>query len=399
MKSSFIDKIINAIEIHEIKAYYQPQYDANTGRLVSAEALVRWEKEDGQIVSPDQFIPRLEQTQDINFLDWFMAEEACRTIRELGEHAVPIAVNFSRWHVKEKDFYRKLQSLLATYGIKPELFEVEITESALSVEGFDAIEKWAQDVADIGVKIAIDDFGEGFTSLQFVKNMPVTYLKIDKAFLADNCQDDKGRGTLETVFFFANRLELRTIAEGVETMEQLKFLQSMDCDRVQGYLFSRPVKKEDFLVLAMMDSKPIVDSDDFLKKQGTISSHSLLFNSIKEEFQLIIFGNLFKNSYYVMHQDIKSEFMAPTAGVLDDMTDKAMSLCQGDYAIVYKENLSREALIRAYQAGQTRVEVIIKEQIGDVIETYRTIVHLMPHPYRDDVLMIGFSRIIGEEKV
>ncbi len=398
MRSAFIDKIITAMELHEIKAYYQPQYDANSGKLVSAEALVRWEKPNGEVISPDRFIPRLEKTEDINFLDWFMAEEACRTIRELGSHAVPIAVNFSRWHVKEKDFYRKLQSLLATYGIKPDMFEVEITESALTMEDFPVIEQWANNIAETGVKISIDDFGAGFTSLQFVKDMPVSNLKIDKAFLADNCQDDRGRGTLETVFFFANRLNLRTIAEGVETIEQLKFLQSMDCDRVQGYLFSRPLKKDDFLVLAMIDSGPSVDDVDFLKRQGTMSTHSLLLKAIRREYQLVIFGNLYKNSYYVMSQDDDLNFNAPTAGVIDDMSENAIKNCVGESADIYRNNLTREALIRSYNKREKRVEVTIKQLDRGKIYTFNTVIHLMAHPYRDDVLMVGLSRIIDEEE-
>ena len=399
MKSSFIDKVVNAIETKEIRAYYQPQYDANSGKLVSAEALVRWVKPDGTIINPDDFIPMLEKSQDINILDWFMAEEACKTILELGDCAVPIGVNFSRWHVKEVDFARKLQSLLATYGIAPHLFEVEITESALAVESFEVIEKWAKELADIGVGISIDDFGAGFTSLQFVKDMPVKYLKVDKAFLQDNCQDDRGRGTLETVFYFAHRLNLKTIAEGVETMEQLKFLQSMDCDRVQGYLFSRPLKKEDFIVISMMDTTPLVDDDDFIKRQGTLSSHSLLLRAIKREYQLVIFGNLYKNSYYVMSQADDMDFQTSTAGVIDDMTDTAAALCIKEDYKIYMENLSRKALIDFYTHGKYRVDVTIRQkQIGNYIDTYHTIVHLMPHPYKDDILMVGMSRRIKREE-
>ena len=391
----FINEVISAIELHEIKAYYQPQYDANNGRLVSAEALVRWEKADGTIISPMQFVPRLEKTNAITLLDWFMAEEACRTIHELGEKAVPIAVNFSKWHIKERDFARKLQSLLFTYDVKPGLFEVEITESAMSEESFSVIKEWAYNLADIGVKIAIDDFGEGFTSLRFVKDLPVDFLKIDKSFLANNCQDERGRGTLETVFFFANKLNLSTIAEGVETNEQLKFLQNMDCDRIQGYLFCRPMKKEDFLVLAMIDQVPTVESDNLLQRQGTFSSHSLLLRAIKDEYQLVIYGNLYKNSYYVMHADDGLEFDAPTAGIIDDMTAASIERCTTEQEKKhYDELLSRTSLIRAFCRGENRVEAKLEQKINGSVEKLSTVIHLMKHPYRDDILMIGMSRRI-----
>lgn len=400
MRAAFIDKVVSAIENKEIRAFYQPQYDANSGRLVSAEALVRWVKADGTVVSPDSFIPRLETSQDINILDWFMAEEACKTILELGDYAVPIGVNFSRWHVKEPDFARKLQSLLAAYGVPPKMLEVEITESALSNASFEEVEKWAYEVADIGINIAIDDFGSGFTSLQFVKDMPVTYLKIDKSFLRDNCQDDRGRGTLETVFYFAQRLGLKTIAEGVETMEQLKFMQSMDCNKIQGYLFSHPLKKEDFLVIAMMDEMPFkADDNEYVRRQGTLNSHSLLLKTIKKEYQLIIFGNLYKNSYYVMSEDLREGFNAYTAGVIDDMTDASIELCLPEDKKIYRDNLSRKALIEAYNNGKSRVECTIRQRTEEgMIETYHTVIYLYPHTNQDDIVMVGLTKIVNSVK-
>lgn len=398
MRTDFIDQVVSAIENKEIRAYYQPQYDCNSGRLVSAEALVRWVKPNGDIISPDQFIPELEKTQDINVLDWFMAEEACKTILELGDSAVPIGVNFSRWHVKEQDFARKLSSLLANYGIQPKMFEVEITESALSSAKFEDIIEWAKSVADVGVTIAIDDFGAGFTSLQFVKDMPVTYLKVDKAFLKDNCQDDRGRGTLETVFYFAHRLNLKTIAEGVETIEQLKFMQSMDCDRIQGFLFSKAIKKEDFIVVAMMDTMPLMDDDDYIKRQGTLSSHSILLKAIKREFPLIIFGNLYKNSYYVMSQEEGREFKAATAGVIDDLTEASLAICVKEDYKLYASTLSRRAMIEAFHRGEERLEVTMRfvNKEGN-IETYYNVVHLLKHPYKDDILMVGLSRQLKDK--
>ena len=215
--------------------------------------------------------------------------------------------------------------------------------------------------------------------------------KIDKSFLEDNCQDERGRGTLETVFFFAQRLNLRTIAEGVETIEQLKFLQSMDCDRVQGYLFCRPIKKEDFLVLTMTDNSPIVEEDNYLKKQGSFSTYKLLLDAIKTEYQLIIYGNLFKNSYYLMSQG-DFFFNAATAGIIDDMTDVAISMCTPDCKEEYMKKLSRAALIDAFNRGERRVEMIVKQDVGDEIATFDTVVHLSVHPYKDDILMVGFSR-------
>jgi hypothetical protein len=275
------------------------------------------------------------------------------------------------------------------------MFEVEITESSLASAKFSEIEKWAYEVAEIGVKIAIDDFGAGFTSLQFVKDMPVTYLKVDKAFLKDNCQDDRGRGTLETVFYFAHRLNLMTIAEGVETVEQLKFMQSMDCNKLQGYLFSKPLPKEDFIMLAMMDDVQVIEEEDnYIRRQGTLSSHNLLLKAVKQEYQLIIFGNLYKNSYYVMSQETGKEFKASTAGAIDDLTSKAIELCVEEDKGKYESMMSRAALIDAFERGKNRIELTFTQLIDDSYDTFHTIVYLSNQPYKKDILMVGMSRLI-----
>ncbi len=393
MKSKLFSQIINAMDANEIQAYYQPQYDANSGKIVSAEALVRWIKPDG-IISPDQFIPELEKSSAINSLDWFMAEETCKTLQELGDSAIPIAVNFSRWHVKEHNFANKLGILLKKYNIPSNLLEVEITESALSIVSNETITEWANQLYAMGINIAIDDFGAGFTSLQFVKNVPAKFLKIDKAFLSDNCQDERGRGTLETVFYFANRLGLSTIAEGVETIEQFKFLQGMDVDRVQGFLFSKPLKKDDFLILASNDTAPVLDLDSLLKRKGTFSSFNVLLAAIKDEYPLIIYGNISKNSYYVMFSDENLEYAGNTAGLLDDLSNEAIARCTDDSKQIYKERLTRPALINFYKNGTTRINAKLDMYgISGEIEHYDTTIHLMLHPSCDDILMVGWSKI------
>ena len=134
MNQTIVDKMLLAMEAHELQAYYQPQYDATTGMIVGAEALVRWIKKDGTVKYPDSFIPQLEKSEAINLLDWFMVEETLKTINELGKRAIPIAINFSRWHVREADFVDRLYSMLNAYDVRPDQIEIELTESAI-VEG------------------------------------------------------------------------------------------------------------------------------------------------------------------------------------------------------------------------------------------------------------------------
>jgi hypothetical protein len=167
----------------------------------------------------------------------------------------------------------------------------------------------------------------------------------------------------------------------------------MDCDKVQGFLFSRPVTKEDFLVLAMMNTMPAFEEDEYIKRQGTLSSHSMLLAAIRKEFSLIIYGNLFKNSYYVMAHEPGREFEAPTAGVIDDMTEAAIKACVEEDKQLYKDTLSREALLKAYYEGKRRVEVTIRRINSDGSKmTLHAIIHLMAHPYKEDVLMVGLGR-------
>ena len=127
MTATSCKEIMDAMKRQEICGYYQPKHDATTGKLAGAEILARWVKPDGSLLLPQCFVPVLETSESINALDWLMAEEACRTIKTLGRHAIPIAINFSRYHIREKDFSTRLSGLLQKYGIDPALLEIEIT--------------------------------------------------------------------------------------------------------------------------------------------------------------------------------------------------------------------------------------------------------------------------------
>ena len=200
MNQTIVDKMMLAMEAHELQAYYQPQYDATTGIIVGAEALVRWIKKDGTVNYPDSFIPQLEKSEAINLLDWFMVEETLKTISELGKRAIPIAINFSRWHVREADFVDRLDSMLKAYKVKPDQIEIELTESAIAEEQGKILE-WSKKISDAGFKMAIDDFGSGLSSMSFLRDTPATVLKVDKTLIDDNCQTTRGERTLEAVFY------------------------------------------------------------------------------------------------------------------------------------------------------------------------------------------------------
>ena len=187
MKGTLLDNIVAAMENNELQAYYQPQYNPKKGVIGGAEALVRWVKPDGTIVPPVEFIPELEANGQVSIVDWFVAEEACKTIKELGDKAVKISINFGREHAKDDTFVQKLDKLVNAYGIEKSLLGVEITESDVATEKVEVID-WVHRVEEAGYTVSIDDFGSGMSSLSFVKDVPAKVLKIDKSFLEDNCE-------------------------------------------------------------------------------------------------------------------------------------------------------------------------------------------------------------------
>lgn len=214
-------KIEQALADGEFKAFYQPQYNAVTGKLVSAEALARWICPDGTVVSPADFIPCAEKSDLILKIDWYILHQVCAFLKKRKDEkhrVVPVAVNFSRKHIAEYGFRQKLCEIVDSYDIGRELIEVELTESAMMRDS-SAIIDLVTDIRNDGFSVAIDDFGSGLSSLSLVKDISANILKIDRSLLSGNCENEKERIVLASIFDFAHRLKLTTIAEGVETEE------------------------------------------------------------------------------------------------------------------------------------------------------------------------------------
>ncbi|MCR4764085.1 MAG: EAL domain-containing protein [Lachnospiraceae bacterium] len=391
MSQSIVEEVRKALETHGIRPWFQPQYDTVTGKLVSAEALARWINEDGSITPPDDFIPELEKTDAINALDWYIAEEACKTMQELQGNAIPIAVNFSRRHVQEEDFSNKLTSLLLKYSIPRDLFEVEITESALVNEKSNILQ-WVGKVKDTRVKVAIDDFGSGLSSLQFVKDIPVDVLKIDRSLLSGNCQPEKERIVLESIFYFANRLHIDTIAEGVETSEQLGFLRTCNCKRIQGFLFGKPMPKEEFIKLCQTGARKKTDETDILSLQSPASATQLLLSAIFQRYPLVIFANLSRDSYYMMAYDNFTAKTCSSSGSFDRLIEHGSTTMHEEDREAFKNTFSRSNLMAAHAAGVPEVSLIAR-QIGDdgVCRRVEITDYFVKSPSSNDVLVISLN--------
>lgn len=233
----------NAIENEEFVLHYQPKVDLATGRIIGAEALVRWHHHAMGLVSPDQFIPVAEQSGLIKRLGGWVLREACtqnRAWQLAGLRHIPIAINLSPAQLHQKGFPEDVSSVLQALGLPHHSLEFEVTEN-ISIHGEDKAIAGLKTLKDKGVRLSIDDFGTGYSSLSYLKRLPVDTIKIDKSFVRDIATDRNDAAIIEAIIGMAHSLRLRVIAEGVETAEQREFLQRHGCDQVQGYYYSEPV--------------------------------------------------------------------------------------------------------------------------------------------------------------
>lgn len=240
-----------ALEKNELFIHYQPQLDLKTGRIAGFEALLRWQNPQLGLVSPMKFIQVAEDTyQIISIGDWVL-RNACSFIKHLhlvGYTELYISVNVSMIQLMEKDFATKVMETLEFLGLEPEHLELEITESIL-MESYENIENTLALLSQNGVRIALDDFGKGYSSLHYLKQLPVTTLKIDKIFMDCIAEGDKQDKLIGQIISIGREMGMAVVAEGVETQEQMTYLVQHNCDRIQGFLFSRPIPENEVLCM------------------------------------------------------------------------------------------------------------------------------------------------------
>ncbi|MBQ0051991.1 MAG: bifunctional diguanylate cyclase/phosphodiesterase [Treponema sp.] len=243
LESSFL----SALENENFKVWFQPKFDAVTEKLVGAEALVRWIKDDGKIVSPLDFISVFEEDGLIYKLDLYVFRQVCEKIKfwqDKGKNLVPISVNVSRVSLQHKNIIWDYKRIIEQTDINQELVPLEITESASS--DVKETQRLAEEFKKAGFMIHMDDFGSGFSSLGNLNSMPFDEIKLDKS-LVDYIGTPGGEELLKHTLALVQFKGLKTIAEGVETKEQLEFLRELKCDHIQGYYFSAPMPYEKFI--------------------------------------------------------------------------------------------------------------------------------------------------------
>jgi EAL domain-containing protein (putative c-di-GMP-specific phosphodiesterase class I) len=236
----------SAIVNHEFTLRYQPQIDLKTGAIFAVEALVRWQHPKLGMVSPMKFIPMAEESGLIVPLGDWVLREACRQNKAWQDEGVPpitVSVNVSARQFREKTWVARVADALRETGLAPEYLELELTESLLMHDVTQAIATM-RELQTIGVHFSIDDFGTGYSSLSALKSFPVARLKIDQSFVRNLPHDANDRSIASAVISLGQKLNMKVIAEGVETDAQIAFLTENQCDEIQGYHFSKPVSSE-----------------------------------------------------------------------------------------------------------------------------------------------------------
>jgi diguanylate cyclase (GGDEF)-like protein/PAS domain S-box-containing protein len=244
-------RLQRALEKEELVLYYQPQFDLASGRILGAEALLRWRDPERGLVPPGEFIPVAEDTGLIGPIGEWVIGEACRELRrwhEAGATDLSMAVNLSPVQFRRSRLVEIAARALQENRLPAECLEFELTESLLIREDAAILETLTA-LKGLGVKLSIDDFGTGYSSLAYLKRFNVDKLKIDQSFIRELCSNPDDEAIVSAVITMARQLRLRTVAEGVENAEQATMLRRFDCDEVQGFHFGRPMPAADFQAL------------------------------------------------------------------------------------------------------------------------------------------------------
>ncbi len=254
-EQQLVNAMADAIGKNEFEVWYQPQFNHATGAMIGAEALVRW-KHDGVYISPEEFIPVFERGGFIYEMDQFIWNEVCRVLRsrlDAGLKPVPLSVNISRRDLFHQHFIQVFTDIINKYSIPNNLIRLEVTESAFA-ESTKVIIAKVDELINLGFIVEIDDFGSGYSSLNTLKDVPASILKLDMKFLEETSNAKRGGNILESVVLMAKWLGMAVIAEGVETLAQADYLKSIGCNYVQGYLYARPMPLDEFEKLCASSS-------------------------------------------------------------------------------------------------------------------------------------------------
>lgn len=238
----------SAIENKEFKVYYQPKFNIESKQFKGAEALVRWNNNSGTVLLPSKFISLFEKNGDIVALDNYVLKETCQNIKtwiDKGYVVEPISVNVSLLQLIDKNFVKDFVGTIKKYDIPLSLIEIEFTESIMA-ENEELLLSLTNQLNDYGIKVLLDDFGSGYSSLNMLNVLPFNVVKLDKRFIGDLETDKKSQAIVSSAISLAHTLNMQVTAEGVETKKQYDILSSMGCDSIQGYYCAKPMPKDEY---------------------------------------------------------------------------------------------------------------------------------------------------------
>jgi diguanylate cyclase (GGDEF)-like protein len=251
------NELHHAIERDELILYYQPQIDTKTGKIVGVEALIRWKHATLGCMPPIDFVPVAEETQLIVPIGEWVIREACRQVTVWHQQGINISmsINLSTRQIEEPGFAAMVDEIISSTGVDPKCLVFELTETVLAQHP-DIIHTVFEPLRERGVLLSIDDFGTGYSSLNYLMKLPIDNIKIDQSFVKDIPGNEDTTAIVKAIVTLAHSLRMTVVAEGVETTSQCEVLCAMDCDELQGYLFSKPVPADSMTALLLADTTP-----------------------------------------------------------------------------------------------------------------------------------------------
>ncbi|HTE43166.1 MAG TPA: bifunctional diguanylate cyclase/phosphodiesterase, partial [Steroidobacteraceae bacterium] len=265
----------DALAKEQFELHYQPKVDAATGKVSSAEALIRWRHPERGMIEPENFIPLAEECGLIFPIGDWVLRTACRQARAWqveGLTSLRVAVNVAAAQFRQGDLLQVIRNALDDAQLEPHFLEVELTESAVMTNPEES-RSILEDLSRMGVLVSVDDFGTGYSSMSYLRRFPIDKLKIDRSFITDLMTHADDASIVRAIILLAHSLRLKVVAEGVETTEQLELLKSMGCDQYQGFHFSRPLTAAAFSELVQEQRSALLSEADAIRTHSKLAAH------------------------------------------------------------------------------------------------------------------------------
>lgn len=361
-EQELIESLDEAIEEGHIYVVYQPKVNHSSGRMIGAEALMRWRHPEYGMQYPSDFIPALEKNDSLYKADLAVFEQVCRFLRERldrGKHCVAISCNMSRHDVFHRGYVERLEEIRKKYDIPPKLLHIEITESS-AIGGIELVLETIEKLHNYGYVVEMDDFGSGYSSLNILKDLPFDVIKLDMRFFSGDCTG-RGGAIINAIVQMAKWLGTPVIAEGVETKEQADYMESIGCIYIQGYLYSKPLDEDDFAdALHQYEHEKMAPAIELNKMDA-----EKFWNP--ESFETLIFNNYVGGAGIFTYRHGKIEYLR-----VNNKYAKELGMCSNKNDILTL-NLWTTMDIENHKEFETALLKAIETDDEVCVETWRTL--------------------------